>query len=170
MSEGELRLWLHRLAALAVALIVLAATLTPGTGPGRWPGPDPLLALVLALVLRAPQAMPLGSVVLLGLASDILRDLPPGAGALGMMLAAEFLRARLAMIREASFAAEWGLVALAAAGAFVVQHLVGALLLVPQPELGTALLRAAATALVHPLALGAAGLLGLAPLARRGAA
>lgn len=146
------RLWGYR--ALFVALIGFLAMLRLlplGTVPGSLPWPDLMLAMTFAWVLRRPSYVPAVLIVGLFVMTDLLFQRPPGLYAMLVLLGAEFLRAKQALSRELSFAAEWALVAGVLAAIVAVNHLILSLLLVQHPPLGLAVLRAVFTAMIYPL-------------------
>jgi rod shape-determining protein MreD len=84
----------------------LAAMIPLGLGGEAVP-PDLVFALVLAWSLRAPEPVPVWALVVLGLFADLMLARPPGLGALGLMLAAEAMRALRPRLQGAPFPLEW---------------------------------------------------------------
>lgn len=71
--------WGHRVLFLGLALVLLFLRLLPlGNAPGTLPGPDLLLCLIMAWVMRRPDYLPVGLIILVVLAEDLLLLRPPG--------------------------------------------------------------------------------------------
>jgi len=85
---------------------VYAALLPLAPDAGLVP-PDLLYCLVIAWVLRTPKPLPVLLIAGLGLFADVMLSRPPGLGALGLLLAAEFMRGRSGRIVGAPFPVEW---------------------------------------------------------------
>lgn len=148
------RTWGYRGVFVGLVLALALARLMPSGGAmGALPGPDLILAITFAWVLRRPGYVPAWLVVALFLLLDLLLHRPPGIGALTVLLATEFLRARQALSRSLSFAMEWALVTAVMLAAVAGQQLVMGLFFVPRPPLGLDLLRALFTAAIYPLAV-----------------
>jgi rod shape-determining protein MreD len=149
------RTWGYRaLFAALVGVIAVLRLMPVGAGPGGLPGPDLVLAVTLAWVLRRPGYVPAWLVVALFLPLDLITGAPPGLGALAVLLATEFLRARQSLARSLPFPLEWALVT--GVLLLMVAGLQAALALavLPRPPLGLDLLRALFTAAVYPAAVG----------------
>ncbi len=116
-----------------VAIFVEAAPM--GLAPDAFPSPDLLFALVAYWSVRRPRSAALPVVWGLGLARDLLTDLPVGAGALGLALASEFLKALGPGLARRSFVTEWLVVAMVLALLLAAQWLVVVLLLAHPPYL-----------------------------------
>jgi rod shape-determining protein MreD len=91
------------------AIFVEAAPL--GLRPDAYPSPDILFCFIAYWSIRRPRSAPLLLVWFLGLARDLLTDLPVGAGALGLVLASEFLKSLGSGLSRRSFVTEWLLIA-----------------------------------------------------------
>ena len=159
-ERGPLSLWARRALFLAVAGVLVLAGLVPmGTAPRAVPPPEALLTLTLAWVARRPAEVPAPSVALVFVLADLLLMRPPGLHALLVVAGVEWLRAHPARAGEPL--AEWGraggviLALVLAEQAALALTLSGALAGGPEP--GAALLRAALTAVVYPLAVLIAG-------------
>ncbi|GMG84109.1 hypothetical protein LNKW23_33230 [Paralimibaculum aggregatum] len=142
-----------RMAALAgfglLAVTLEAAPL--GLSPAAVTSPDLVFCIVAHWALRVPGAAPVLLVFALGLARDLLTDLPVGLGALGLVFAAEWLKTRRALLARQPFVLEWLAVA-AAAAAMAAALWLAVLLSLAQPPFAAALARhTAATILVYPL-------------------
>ena len=95
--------------ALLVGLGVVAvvAAMTPLAPGGGMVAPDLLYAVIVAWVIRRPAATPLWAVLALGLFADVMLSRPIGLGALGLLFASEFFRARAATFHGVPFPLEW---------------------------------------------------------------
>lgn len=139
------------LSLVALVLTGLAATAAAMAPTPGWPRPDLLLCVVALWALRRPGWTPALAVFALGLARDLSGGGPVGAGALGLLLAAELLRAQAPALRRRVFPLEWAAVVAAAAIAVAAPWLLLTLTLAPTPPLPALGARVAATALAYPL-------------------
>ncbi len=142
-----------RMALLALAgLLAIALEAAPlGLGTDAIASPDLLFCVVAHWALRAPAAAAPLLVFALGLARDLLTDLPVGLGALALVLAAEWLKTRRGPLSRQPFALEWLSVAVAAAAMVAALWLAVALSLAQPPYLTPLAQHLAATVLVYPL-------------------
>jgi rod shape-determining protein MreD len=125
---------LERLLFVLLALAAIHLPMVPVShAADRLALPDLLYCLTLAWVVRRPSAAPLGLVLSVGLAADVLLARPPGLGALGLVLASEAVRARRSWL-AASFPAEWFVAAIAFAAVVGGTALLLALTLAPLPN------------------------------------
>ncbi len=132
-----------------VAVLIEAAPL--GVAARGLPSPDLVFCVVAVWALRVPEATPLLLVFGLGVVRDLVTDVPPGLGALALVLAAEALKRLGAGGRRQAFLAEWLRVAGAAAIAAFLPWL-GLLLTLAQPAYPTLLLQQlVATVALYPL-------------------
>jgi rod shape-determining protein MreD len=153
MVEGlRSSVWLYRGAFLVVALVILFLRILPlGSVAGEWPGPDLLLCLIFAWVMRRPDYLPvllIGTVVLL---EDLILLRPPGLWTALVILATEFIRARVALTRELQFLTEWLLVAGLMVALLIAYRLAFTIVFLPQPAFGFALLQTLWSILCYPL-------------------
>lgn len=140
--------------ALLVLLGLLAITLEAaplGLGTAALPSPDLLYCLVAHWALRAPGAAPVLLVFSLGLARDLLTDLPVGLGALLLVFAAEALKAQRGTLARQPLVMEWLAVALGAAAMALALWLAVALTLAAPPSLALLAQQAGLTVAVYPL-------------------
>ena len=104
---------LVRIVALTVlglfAIFLEAAPV--GLAPDAYPSPDLLFCLVAYWSVRRPGTAVLPVVWGLGVARDLLTDLPVGAGALGLVLVSRFLRSLGTGLARRGFVTEWTLIA-----------------------------------------------------------
>lgn len=143
--------WLHRLIFLAVVVFITFLRLLPlDTSAGHLPGPDILLCLILAWMVRRPEYLPAPMIAVVVLAEDILLMRPPGLWTAGVLMGAEFLRARSALTRELSFGVEWLLVSGVMVAMFLANRVILVLAFLPQPNLGYALVQMVWSALAYP--------------------
>jgi len=150
----------YRALFFALAAITLFVRILPlSTEPGSVPGPDIVLCLTFAWVLRRPEYVPALLIAAVVLLEDMLTMRPPGLWAAIVVLAAEVLRNRTALMRELAFPLEWAFVAAVIAAAMMAQRLVLALLSVPQVAPGPAAIHLLFTVLAYPLVVGLSQLL-----------
>lgn len=137
------------LAGLGVlAIYIEAAPL--GLAPGARPSPDLLLCVVAYWAVRRPGSSPMLLVFLLGLARDLLTDVPVGAGALSLVLVAETLKARRRLLARSAFPVEWLAVSLAAFCAAAMNWGLVLLTLAQPPYLSDIGAQVLFTAMVYP--------------------
>lgn len=131
--------WGYRLLFLALALFLLFLRLLPlNTGEESFPGPDLLLCLMLAWAMRRPDYVPVWLIVPVVLAEDLILMRPPGLWTALVVIATEFLRARVALTRELNFLVEWALASGLMMAMFLAYRLAFALVLLPQASFGFA--------------------------------
>jgi rod shape-determining protein MreD len=153
MAEGvRSAVWTYRGAFFGLALFLLFVRLLPlGTEAGRWPGPDILLGITMAWVMRRPDYLPVGLIALVFLLEDIVLMRPPGLWTGIVVLATEFLRARVALTRELTFLVEWMLVAGVMVAMLLAYRVLLAVVLVAQPGFGFATVQTIWSILCYPL-------------------
>lgn len=149
-------LWFYRGLFLVLALVLLFLKLLPlGSLAGTWPGPDLLLCLIFAWVLRRPDYLPVLLICAVVLVDDFLLMRPPGLWAGLVIIGTEFLRSRVALMRELSFMVEWALVAAVMVAVLLAYRLVFVIAFLPQPVFGFALLQTVWSILCYPLVVAA---------------
>ncbi|AWD23391.1 rod shape-determining protein MreD [Pseudogemmobacter blasticus] len=147
--------WGYRALFLALALLLLFIRLLPlGNTAGALPGPDLMLCLTFAWVMRRPDYLPLGMIVAVTLAEDLILMRPPGLWTALMVLATEFLRSRNALTRELSFVVEWLLAAGLMLAMLLAYRFAFAASFLPQPPFGHALVQILWSILAYPLVVG----------------
>jgi len=147
--------WGYRGLFLGLALLLLFLRLLPlGNAPGTLPGPDLLLCLIMAWVMRRPDYLPVGLVVLVILAEDMLLMRPPGLWAALVVMASEFIRSRTALMRELSFVTEWLLVVGLMVGMLLAYRLVFIMTVMPQPPFGFSVVQVIWSAVAYPVVVG----------------
>jgi rod shape-determining protein MreD len=141
----------YRALYLAVAALILLAGMLPlSSVPPRWPPPDLLVAVTFALVLRRPDYVPASLVVVIFFIEDTLSMRPPGLWTVIVLLGTEFLRSRVALVREMPFLVEWLMVSVVLGAMGIAQYLVLSLFLVPQPGFPVTAIQIAGTLVVYP--------------------
>lgn len=144
--------WGYRGLFLALALLLLFLRLLPlGNAPGALPGPDLLLCLIMAWVMRRPDYLPVGLVVLVVLAEDMLLLRPPGLWTALVVLGSEFIRSRVALTRELNFVTEWLLVVGLMMAMLLVYRLVFIMAVLPQPPFGFSVVQLMWSAIAYPV-------------------
>jgi rod shape-determining protein MreD len=137
---------------VAAAWFAVAADMAPvGGWLGGWSGPDLLFCVVALWTLRRPALTPAAVVLLLGLSRDLLSGGPVGAGALGLLLATEALRARAPVRRRGGFAAECLAASLAAIVALGAPWALLTVTLAPTPPIVALADRLGATVAAYPI-------------------
>lgn len=141
---------LELLVVLALGCAAIYLALLP-LGPDAWlPAPDLVFCLVLAWVARRPAEAPLWAILALGLAADLFLSRPLGLGALGLLLAAEAVRASAASLSNGPFLAEWASAAVLALAVMLGAQVALEITFIAGPGLGALLRAAASTALAYP--------------------
>lgn len=152
IDPARTTVWIHRAGFVLIALLLLFFKLLPlGSAAGDWPGPDLLLCVIFAWVMRRPDFLPMTLVMAVVLLDDFMLMRPPGLWAGLVVLAAEFLRGRGALMRELSFWGEWLLVAIMMVGLLVAYRTAFAITFVPQPGFGFAMIQVLWSILCYPL-------------------
>lgn len=105
---------------LAIALEAAPVGLTASARPS----PDLVFCVVAYWAVRRPTATPALLVFAIGLVRDLMTDVPPGLGAVSLVLAAEILRLRALPLARQPVATEWGTIACVAVGMLAMQWLV----------------------------------------------
>ena len=153
MIDGATKaVWLHRALFLAIALILLFLRLLPlGSMAGELPGPDVLLCIVFAWTMRRPDYLPAVLIAAVVLLDDMILMRPPGLWTAIVIIASEFIRARVALTRELNFGVEWLLVAGMMVAMLLVYRLVFAVVLLPQPGFGFAMVQVLWSIVCYPV-------------------
>lgn len=156
MVDGATRsIWLHRLLFIAIALLLLFFRLLPlGSMAGELPGPDVLLCIVFAWTMRRPDYLPALLITVVVLLEDMILMRPPGLWTALVVIASEFVRARVALTRELNFGVEWLLVAGMMVAMLLVYRLVFAVVLMPQPAFGFAMVQVLWSIMCYPAVVG----------------
>lgn len=153
----EARLFKHFAYALVFlllcSLVVLVKLLPLDAQRDGLPAPDLVFALVFAWILRRPDLLPLGLIVLVVFAEDLLLMQPPGLWTAIVVLVTEALRRRHKRLRTLSLTGEIGLFVGVLTAAIGLNWLILALTFADQPGLGAQLLRMPVTVAVYPLVL-----------------
>lgn len=142
----------YRLVFVGLAAGLLFLRLLPlESGTDGWPGPDLLLCMICAWTMRRPDFLPVGLVAAVVVMEDLLLMRPPGLWAALVVLAAEFIRSRVALTRELTFAVEWLLVAGIMVSLFVAYRVIFVVALMPQAGFGYAMIQVVWSILCYPL-------------------
>lgn len=169
MIDGATReIWLHRVLFIGIALLLIFWKLLPlpmpmtsdcAVGDGwcalttqldRMPGPDIVLCIIFAWTMRRPDYLPALLIAVVVLTEDVLLMRPPGLWTALVLMASEFVRGRVALTRELNFAVEWLLVSGLMLALLVINHLTLAMVLLPQPSFGFALMQVVWSILCYP--------------------
>lgn len=132
-----------------VAVFIEAAPL--GVGPEAPPSPDLLLCVVFFWTARRPESAPLPAIFALGLVRDLMADLPTGAGALTLVLAAEAVRALRPRLARSSFMLEWAALGAAALCTAALLWLLIVLTLTQPPYVEALFHQSLYTAMAYPV-------------------
>lgn len=153
MAEPIARIrWAYRALYVAIAGFLMFVRLLPlDTAPVHWPGPDILLGVTFAWVLRRPDYVPALLIAAVVLLEDLLLMRPPGLWAVIVLVASEFLRGRVPLMREFNTLAEWLMVSMVMFAAFIAYRLAFMLVVLPQPDFGFALIRILGSIVTYPL-------------------
>lgn len=155
VDDATRSIWLHRLLFIAIALLLLFFRLLPlGSMAGELPGPDILLCIVFAWTMRRPDYLPALLITAVVLLDDMILMRPPGLWTAIVVIASEFVRARVALTRELNFGVEWLLVAGMMVAMLVAYRLVFAIVLLPQPAFGFAMVQVLWSILCYPAVVG----------------
>ena len=113
--------WLRMMLLAALAMLAIYVEAAPlGLSAEARPSPDLLLCVVAYWAIRRPGSTPMVLVFVLGLARDLLTDVPVGAGALSLVLIAETLKHYRRTLARSAFLLEWVAVATAALAATIL--------------------------------------------------
>ena len=143
--------WLRRGLFVALAAATLFLRLLPiGRTAGAWPGPDLLLCLIFAWTMRRPDYLPIWLVAIVVLMEDFILMRPPGLWTALVVLAAEFIRSRVALTRELTFTVEWLLVSGLMIGLLFAYRAIFVVAMLPQPGFGFAMIQMIWSILCYP--------------------
>lgn len=169
VDDATREVWFHRGLFVAIALILLFWRLLPLPGSDmaacaqtaagcrfmvwldRLPGPDFLLCIVFAWTMRRPDYLPIVLIALVVFLEDMLLMRPPGLWTALVLIAAEFVRGRVALTRELNFGVEWLLVAGLMVVMLLVYRMAFAMVLLPQASFGFAMVGVIWSILCYPV-------------------
>ena len=100
--------------------------------------------------MRRPDYLPVLLIAGVVVLEDLILMRPPGLWTALVVIASEFIRNRVALTRELNFGVEWLLVAGLMMGLLIAYRLVFALLLMPQPGFGFALVQVVWSIIAYP--------------------
>ena len=159
MTDGRLGTgaWAARIAYLVLAFVLLAAPLLPlNTVPRSYGAPDILLAVTAAWAARRPDTLPALVVAGVFLLADFLFQRPPGLYAALVLMMTESLRRRSTRLRKGAFVTEWMTVSVWVAAVGLANHLILALLMIPQAAIRYTLVQITLTIALYPIVAGVA--------------
>jgi rod shape-determining protein MreD len=133
------------LATLFIHLLPLSAISRP------WATPDLMLGFAFAWSARKPVYVPVILIGLMLLLSDLLLQRPPGLWAFLGLLCCENLQNRAKPLRASNFATEWSIVTSLLFSTTILYHIILAIFLVEQPNLGSQLIQTITTILYYPV-------------------
>ncbi|MEO1491474.1 MAG: rod shape-determining protein MreD [Pseudomonadota bacterium] len=137
---------------LILGVLALYIEMAPlGIGPGAHPSPDLVLCVVAYWAIRRPGSTPVLAVFVLGLMRDLISDVPVGAGALSLVLAAEVLKRWRRTLARSGFLREWIVVFGAALATTAFQWLLVMITLAQPPFLDQLLNQCLYTAMAYPV-------------------
>jgi rod shape-determining protein MreD len=160
---------LHQALFVAIATLLLFLRLLPLSSAGadscaanavwcnlsawfvRMPVPDLLLCIVFSWTMRRPDYLPVLLIACVVLLEDLILLRPPGLWTALVIVASEFVRGRVALTRELNFGVEWLLVAALMVAMLLTYRLLFAMLLVPQPPFGFAMIQVIWSILCYPV-------------------
>ncbi|MBM1219728.1 rod shape-determining protein MreD [Ponticoccus sp. SC2-23] len=153
MAEpASARNWGGQLSWLAIVILIMFVNLLPlNTLPRSWAGPDLLLVVTLVWIARRPEFVPAPMVAVVFLLADLVFQRPPGLMAALVLILTEMLRARSVSMRQLPLTLEWASIALGIVIISLIERMVLALTLIPQPPFSLSLMEAVSTALVYPI-------------------
>jgi rod shape-determining protein MreD len=144
-------LWRGRLGfAAIITTLIFIALLPMGGDAGSLPGPDLMTCFVFVWMMRRPDYLPLWLLAGAMLIADILLMRPFGLWAALVVLAGEILRARAVLMRELNFFMEWAVVSGLMLAMMVAYRFGFALTLLPQVNLGAALVQWLWSVIAYP--------------------
>lgn len=151
MDPQRSRVWAYRALFVLICLAWLVFRLLPaGIGADRLPGPDLMLALSLAWVARRPDYLPAALVALAFLAADLLLSRPPGLRSLVVLLATEFLRQKVVLMRDRSFAYEFALISGTLVAMALAERSIMVMAFGDPPPFGASVAETALTTICYP--------------------
>ncbi|SHJ07610.1 rod shape-determining protein MreD [Palleronia salina] len=147
-----LRIWGFRLYFTALSAAILFVHILPfHISASAFVGPDLLVCLAFAWVLRRPDYVPVLLVAAVIAVSDILFLRPLGLWTALVLLGMEFLRPRGHLSAEMPFPVEWAMVTGTIFAISLLNALILAIVMVPQPPLTGVIVHAFVTAAVYPV-------------------
>jgi rod shape-determining protein MreD len=152
ISPLSLQRWIFTGLFLLLSMFIIFARVLPlGADTSGMPPPDTIVLLGFAWVLRRPDFVPVALFAAILLVSDLLFLRPPGLATAMAVIGLEGLRARSDLMRERGFIIEWATVASVLALMLLGERILLVLLVVPQDNLGLAVVSLAVDILFYPL-------------------
>ncbi len=118
--------------------------------PARWIAPDLLILLACVWVVRRPSFAPVWMIAVIFLLADMLFQRPPGLWTALTLFLTEVLRRRSRSMRTLPFMLEWGTVTVGITTISVVYWFTLSMVMVPQAQVGLALLQLCLTLIAYP--------------------
>lgn len=144
--------WKHRaLLAGLLSLIIFTSLLPLGPMFGGIPGPDLAMCLLFAFVLRRPDYVPLGLVLVMVFAADALLMRPLGLWTLIMLVATEFLRRSVVQTEALTPAEEFGQILPVMLACFITERLILLALLAEPPVFSSQVIHVGMTLVFYPI-------------------
>ncbi len=146
------RIWMNRGLFLFAAFVIVVAQLVPlDLRPVNWAWPDILLAMTLAWVARKPAFAPVAVIAAIFLMTDLLLHRPPGLWAALVVILTETVRRQHRDFRNMPVLVEWGTISIGIVAITLMNRLITAIVMVPQPPLGLTLIQMLSTIAIYPL-------------------
>ncbi len=143
-------LWFAALFLALAGLSLFIRMLPLGARGWTFPGPDLLLCLTLAWVVRRPDYLPAPVIGAVFFLEDLLLMRPPGLWALMVLLGTEFLRRRTGTLRGLNFWFEYATVGGTLLAMLLLNRLILAIVMVPQPPFSLSFGQFLGTVLAYP--------------------
>jgi len=152
IDRRALTLLFKQLLYISLGLAIIFYRLLPlETTPANWVGPDILVTATCLYAIRRPAYVPMISVAVLFLFSDLMLHNPPGLLSLFMVLSCEWLKRRSHYLRVATFSVEWLAIAFVIAVQVIGSHIILTLTMATTPPVGLTSMQAVGTVLLYPI-------------------
>ena len=146
--------WYAPLMYTSFAFLILFVQLLPlSRGYAGLPFPDLLFCLTMAWVIRQPENLPLGLIVILFLLADFLLLRPPGLWTALVVIAVEFMKSRIIKSREISWVVEWFTTSTVMVAAILLNRALLTMFVVSTPPFSLEALLMLFNVLVYPLVI-----------------
>lgn len=147
--------WGFRALFVAIAVTLVVVRMMPiSTMPETIPGPDLLICVACAWVLRRPEYVPAVLIAAVFLFEDFLLMRPPGLWSLVVLAGTEFLRSRVALMREVGLAMEWAMVSVVLVAMVLLYRLAYAAAFLDEPPLSLVAMQLLGSILCYPFVVG----------------
>jgi len=144
--------WKQRTLLVGLLSLIIFTSLLP-LGPmfGSIPGPDLSMCLLFAFVLRRPDYVPLGLVLVMVFVADALLMRPLGLWTLIMLVATEFLRRSVVQTEALTPAEEFGQILPVMLACFIAERLILLALLAEPPVFFSQVVHVGMTLVFYPI-------------------